>query len=160
MVINRIKKLFSGVDAASAATQDAAEAHALAAAVLMVEAARLDGDFDLSERQSIRALVTGHFGLDEEEADTLINEAESVHDDANHLVRFTRTIKDSYPPEERIVIIEMLWEVVYADGVLHDYEANLLRRIGGLIYVSDRDRGAARKRVMKRLGIDKTGTSS
>ena len=159
-MINRIKKLFSGVDAASAATQEGVEAHALAAAVLMVEAARLDGDFDLSERQSIRALVTGHFGLDEEEADALINEAESVHDDANHLVRFTRTIKDSYPPEERIAIIEMLWEVVYADGVLHDYEANLLRRIGGLIYVSDRDRGAARKRVMKRLGIDKTGTPS
>ena len=157
---NRIKKLFSGVDATRAATQDGVEAHALAAAVLMVEAARLYGDFNLSERQSIRALVTGHFGLDEEEADALINEAESVHDDANHLVRFTRTIKDSYPPEERIVIIEMLWEVVYADGVLHDYEANLLRRIGGLIYVSDRDRGAARKRVMKRLGIDKTGTPS
>jgi uncharacterized tellurite resistance protein B-like protein len=58
------------------------------------------------------------------------------------------------------MIIEMLWEVVYADGVLHDYEANLLRRIGGLIYVSDRDRGAARKRVMKRLGIDKTRTPS
>ena len=159
-MINRIKKLFSGVDAPSVATQDSMEAHVLAAAVLMVEAARLDGDFDLSERQSIRALVTGHFGLDEEEADALINEAEFVHDDTNHLVRFTRTIKDSYPPEERIAIIEMLWEVVYADGVLHDYEANLLRRIGGLIYVSDRDRGAARKRVMERLGIDKTGTPS
>ena len=101
-MINRIKKLFSGVDAASAATQDGVEAHALAAAVLMVEAARLDGDFDLSERQSIRALVTEHFGLDEEEADALINEAESVHDDANHLVRFTRTIKDSYPPEDLV----------------------------------------------------------
>jgi len=50
--------------------------------------------------------------------------------------------------------VEMLWEVVYADGVLHDYEANLLRRIGGLIYVSDMDRGNARKRVMTRLGIE------
>ena len=159
-MINRIKKLFSGVDADSVAAQDSVEAHALAAAVLMVEAARLDGDFDISERKSIRSLVTRHFGLDEEETDTLINEAESVHDDANHLVRFTRTIKDSYPPEERVAIIEMLWEVVYADGVLHDYEANLLRRIGGLIYVSDRDHGAARKRVTERLGIDKTGTPS
>ena len=159
-MINRIKKLFSVVDADRVPAQASVEAHALAAAVLMVEAARLDGDFDTSERQSIRSLVTKHFGLDEEETDTLIDEAESVHDDANHLVRFTRTIKDSYPPEERIAIIEMLWEVVYADGVLHDYEANLLRRIGGLIYVSDRDRGAARKRVTERLGIDKTGAPS
>ncbi len=47
----------------------------------------------------------------------------------------------------------MLWEVAYADGILHDYEANLLRRIGGLIYVSDRERGAARRRVVARLGL-------
>ena len=159
-MINRIKKLFSRIDANDEAALDSVEAHALAAAVLMVEAARLDGEFDVSERQSIRSLVIGHFGLDEEEANALIAEAEIVHDDSNHLVRFTRTIKDAYPPDERIAIIEMLWEVVYADGVLHDYEANLLRRIGGLIYVSDRDRGAAHKRVTERLGIDKTGTPS
>lgn len=155
-MINRIKKLFSGIDAGNLEAQDTVEVHALAAAVLMVEAARMDGDFDRSERQSIRSLVTEHFGLDDAEADDLIAEAEAVHDDSNHLVRFTRTIKETYPPEERIAIIEMLWEVVYADGVLHDYEANLLRRIGGLIYVSDRDRGAARKRVTERLGIDGT----
>jgi uncharacterized tellurite resistance protein B-like protein len=50
-------------------------------------------------------------------------------------------------------MIEMLWEVVYADGELHDLEASLLRRVGGLLYVSDRDRGAARMRVLNRLGI-------
>ena len=157
-MINRIKTLFSQIDGGDAAAQHSAEAHALAAAVLMVEAARLDGDFDPSERESIRSLVTRHFGLDANESDALIAEAEAIHDDSNHLVRFTRTIKETFPPEERIAIIEMLWEVVYADGVLHDYEANLLRRIGGLIYVSDRDRGAARKRVTERLGIDRTGT--
>jgi uncharacterized tellurite resistance protein B-like protein len=47
----------------------------------------------------------------------------------------------------------MLWEVAYADGVLHDYEHNLLRRIAGLIYVTDRDRGLARNRVLARLGL-------
>jgi len=153
-VINRIKKLFDRIDSGDAVQPDGAEEHAMAAAVLMVEAARLDGDFDMLERESIRSLVTRHFRLEEEEADQLISEAEVVQDDTNHLVRLTRTIKNSYPPEERIAIIEMLWEVVYADGVLHDYEANLLRRIGGLIYVSDRDRGAARKRVKDRLGIE------
>ena len=55
--------------------------------------------------------------------------------------------------EERVKIIEMLWEVAYADGVVHHYEANLIRRINGLLYVSDRDSGAARKRVAARLGI-------
>ncbi len=54
---------------------------------------------------------------------------------------------------ERIELIEMLWEVAYADGVVHDYEHNLLRRIAGLIYVTDRDRGLARNRVLARLGL-------
>ena len=152
-MINRIRKLFTGMDAGDPETHRA-DGRALAAAVLMVEAARLDGDFDESERRSIRSLVTDRFGLDDAEADDLIAEAETVHDDSNHLVRFTRAIKETCPSEERVAIVEMLWEVVYADGVLHDYEANLLRRVGGLIYVSDRDRGAARKRVMERLGID------
>lgn len=152
-MINRIRKLFTGMDAGDPETHRA-DGRALAAAVLMVEAARLDGNFDESERRSIRSLVTDRFGLDDAEADDLIAEAETVHDDSNHLVRFTRAIKETCPPEERVAIVEMLWEVVYADGVLHDYEANLLRRVGGLIYVSDRDRGAARKRVMARLGID------
>ena len=61
-------------------------------------------------------------------------------------------IKDRFPHEERLELMEMLWEVAYADGVLHDFEASLMRRISGLIYVSDRDSGAARKRALARLG--------
>jgi len=49
--------------------------------------------------------------------------------------------------------MEMLWEVAYADGVLHDYEASLMRRVTGLIYVTDQESGAARKRVMQKLGL-------
>jgi uncharacterized tellurite resistance protein B-like protein len=47
----------------------------------------------------------------------------------------------------------MMWEVAYADGALHDYEASLLRRVTGLLYVSDRESGEARKRVLARLGL-------
>ena len=59
----------------------------------------------------------------------------------------------AYEACERVELVEMLWEVVYADGRVDPFEANLLRRIGGLIYVSDRERGAARKRVAARLGV-------
>ena len=55
--------------------------------------------------------------------------------------------------DERIELIEMMWAVVYADGQLHDYEANLLRRMAGLLYVSDFESGAARKRVLERLDL-------
>lgn len=154
-MIDRIRALFAGLDA-PARREPPASVHDkhLAAAVLMVEAACLDGEFDADERRKIRGIVEESFELNSEEAGTLLAEAEAAQSDANHLVRFTRAIKEAYPPEERDALIEMLWEVVYADGVVHDYEASLLRRVVGLLYVSDRDSGAARKRVLARLGID------
>lgn len=125
----------------------------LASAALMVEAATLDGVFDESERAAILELIQRAFELNAEDAEALINEAISHHSESTHLLRFTRAVKDHFDEEERIELVEMMWGVVYADGVLHDYEANLMRRIAGLIYVSDRDSGDARKRVMADLGI-------
>jgi uncharacterized tellurite resistance protein B-like protein len=153
-MLDRIRNLFT-----DAAPQLAKGAHPLndrnlAAAALLVEAALLDGTFAEKERASIQAILVRNFSLAAEEAAELVAEAEKAQSEANHLVRFTRTLKDAYGPDERAAILEMLWEVAYADGVLHHYEANLLRRISGLLYVSDREAGAARKRVLARLGID------
>ena len=158
-MLSRIKQLLRAATAMPLGDQPEPLAHshdekALAAAALMVEAAELDGSFDSDERAAIEAVVCRHFGLSGAEAGELIAAAKDVQDGANDLLGFTRALKDAYPPDERVEIIEMLWEVVYADGELHEYEANLLRRIGGLIYVSDRERGAARKRVLARLGLD------
>jgi uncharacterized tellurite resistance protein B-like protein len=122
----------------------------LAAAALLAEAALGDSHFDSAERGAIERLVRERFGLGETEAEHLIDAAEREARDASHLLRFTRVIKDNFTSEERIELIEMIWEVVYADGELHAYEDSLLRRIAGLIYVSDRDRGAARQRVLAR----------
>jgi uncharacterized tellurite resistance protein B-like protein len=72
------------------------------------------------------------------------------------LFGFARTINERLGRERRIELIEMLWEVAYADGVLDPLEDTLLRRIGGLIDVPDRERGAARLRVLARLGIPAT----
>ena len=87
------------------------------------------------------------------EADELLAEAEQAASASVQWQGFTRAVNDGFAPEERIQVIEMLWEVAYADGQLHDYEASLLRRITGLLYVSDRDSGEARKRVLARLGL-------
>ena len=158
-MLNRIRALAASFGAAQAArvhveAADATDAKHLAAAVLMVEAALMDGTFDDDEAAAIQRIVQERFGLNEEEAKSLLEEARGIQDDSHHLLRFTRTIKDTYPIEERVEIIEMLWEVAYADGELHHFEANLVRRVGGLIYVPDQESGAARKRVASRLGID------
>lgn len=151
-MINRIKALLLAPGDAPKAT--GADDHQLAAAVLLVDAATQDGGIDASEDAAIRTMLAGHFGLNEEEVETLMTHALDRQAEAIELTRFTRTLKQELDEEGRIHIIEMLWEVAYADGVLHHFEDNLLRRIGGLLYVSDRDRGLAKKRVMARLGIE------
>lgn len=125
----------------------------LAAAALLLEAAFSDGNYTSDEQGRIRILLQTHFNLTEIETNNLIIEAEKVVDKSVQLYGFTRIVKDKYNQEERINIIEMLWEVCFSDGKADKYETNLIQRVAGLIFVSDRERGLARKRVMARLGI-------
>lgn len=132
----------------------AAPSPSLAVAALMVEAATLDGTFDQAERGRALELLARHFDLKGQEAAALLAEAEALHARSVELHGLTRTIKNAFDHDQRVMVLEMLWEVVYADGRLHDYEANLLRRLAGLVYVPDQDAGAARKRVVARLGLN------
>ena len=160
VMIGRIKALFverGGKPAAGEKRHSLDELH-LAAAVLLVEAARMDGHVDAAEEVKIKTLLETRFGLESSEVETLVSAAHGVAEHAAELWSFVRPIKNRFSHAERVELIEMLWEVAYADGVLHDYEAHLLRRIGGLIYVSDQERGAARKRVLARLGQAGAGT--
>jgi len=127
------------------------EAHQLAAAALLIEAASMDDSFDTAERSTILKLLTARFGLSPEEAAEILSAAESEVAESNQLYAFTKTVKDAFDHEQRIEVLEMLWEVAYTDGELHDYEANLIRRVTGLLHLSDRESGAARKRVLERL---------
>ena len=125
----------------------------LATAALLVESAHIDGAFEDSERISISSLLKKRFGLSDVECVTLIEEADQAVQGTGQLYSFTRVVKDRFDEGERIEMIEMLWEVVFSDGNIDHFEANLIQRVAGLIFVSDRDRGLARKRVMARLGI-------
>ncbi len=156
-MINRVKALFldrGGAPEARGAGHSHEELQ-IAAAALMIEAAQLDDDFDARERAKIRDLVTLRFGLDTDESASLIEVAEERVAQASQLHGFTRVVKKAFTQEERIELMEMLWDVVYADGELHDFEASLMRRLAGLLQVPDRDSGAARKRVLERLGSSK-----
>jgi len=153
-MLERLRQLFgAGPEEARAARRHSFEERQLAAAALLVEAASMDSHFGAAERTTIGELLQSRFGLSAPEADELLAEAERAAGASVQWQGFTRAVNDGFPPEERIQVIEMLWEVVYADGELHDYEASLLRRITGLLYVSDRESGEARKRVLARLGV-------
>jgi uncharacterized tellurite resistance protein B-like protein len=149
-MINRILALFDGSDSAILSKPDELQ---LAAASLLVEAACMDGTFDDKEHAEIARLLHERFALSAHEVETLIDEATVRVREASQLYGFTRILKDRYDMPERIQMIEMLWEVAFADGQVDQFESNLIRRIGGLLFVSDLDRGLAKQRVMARLGI-------
>jgi len=117
----------------------------IAVAALLIEAARMDRVFDAGERATIERLLTERFELDPEAVRSLIEDAQRRIDFTAQYFPFTREILSR---EQRIDIIEMLWKVAYADGVLDPHEDALLRQVAGLIHVEDRDRGLARMRAL------------
>ncbi len=123
----------------------------LAAAALMVEVAAGDGQISRIEREHIIALLEHKLGFSEAEALELFVEALSAQDESNHMLEFTRKIKDHFDEEGRENILELLWEVVFADGKEDAYESNLLRRVTGLLYISDKRSGQIRNKVRKRV---------
>ena len=125
-----------------------------AAAALLVEAAMADGVFDSDERLHIEDVLSHLFSLSEEDMKTVIDDAESAVAESNQLYGFAKTCKDTLDYDRRLELIQMLWEVVYADGQLDDFEANLVRRVSGLLYVTDQDSGRARKSALGHLGLD------
>ena len=160
-MIERIKALLQGggENQPPGDGNDAEDDARVAAAALLVEAACMDGTVDDSERNTIARLLGASFGLAAEEAAELMETATRAVAESHQLYAFTRVINDRYSHEERIGMIEMLWEVAYADGHLHHYESNLVRRVSGLIHVPDRDSGEARKRVVARLELAKAASS-
>jgi uncharacterized tellurite resistance protein B-like protein len=123
----------------------------LAAAALLIEAAHIDDHNDARERAVIDGILERRFKLSPAAARELFAAADTVSERSTQLFRFTHVINDRFSLEQRIELMEMLWEVVYADGTVDALEDTLLRRVGGLLYIPDRERGAARQRVLQRL---------
>ena len=152
-MLDRFKAFFDKNDAAATGDDGShtPDDFHLAAAVLLVQAATADNCFSQEERQRIEWLCKNYFELTASEALALIKSAEAEVENSVQLLRYTRTIKDGFSYEERVHLMEMLWEVVYADNLVETYEATLMRRIAGLIYVEDRDSGLARSRVRAKI---------
>ncbi len=123
----------------------------LALAALMVRIARADGDYAPAEIASIEHILARRYGLSREEAARLRSDAERLEAEAPDTVRFTRAIKAAVPHEERLAVVEALWEVVLADGTRDNAENNLLRLLANLLGINDRDSAIARQRVQARL---------
>jgi uncharacterized tellurite resistance protein B-like protein len=123
----------------------------LAVAALLIEAARMDDQFDAAERATIERVLAEKFDLSSDAVRSLMEAAEAAVRQSTQFFPFTRQIVQRISHEDRAHILEMMWEVAYADGVLDPHEDALLRRIAGLIHVPDRERGLARQRALEKL---------
>ena len=122
----------------------------LAASALLVEVAMVDRDFNPAERDRIIQFVKTKFSLEETIASQLILRAEAEVEGSVQLYGITSAIRHGLSYEDRVELIECLWKVAYADGQVDPFEDQLMRRIGELIYVTDKDRGTARKKAINR----------
>jgi len=122
----------------------------LALTALLVRVARSDNDYALSERTRIDRITQARYGLTAQAAATLRADAETLEQVAPDTVRFTRAIKDAVGHDDRLAVIEALWQVALADGVRDPEEDRILRLVTGLLGISDLDSARVRQRVEAR----------
>lgn len=119
----------------------------LAATALMIHVISLDGEPSALEKRKLHRLIESHFGLDSGTADQLIASATLVEGEAVDLYHFTSVIMRSVDAQGRLRIVEMMWELAYADGLVTEFEDNVVWRAADLLGVSSRDRIDLKHRV-------------
>jgi uncharacterized tellurite resistance protein B-like protein len=140
------------VDGEKHPSQFADDDYRLAAVALLVHAAAIDGDMSRSERDKLHAVVKRRFSLDEASADELIDKATLAEHESVDLYHFTSLLNRVLDEEGRARVIEMMWEIVYADGRRDELEDNLLWRAADLLGVSQQERVELRRRIAKKAG--------
>ena len=119
----------------------------LAATALLVHVVSLDGQPSAGEQRKLHSLIESHFGLDRGTADRLIADATQVEGEAVDLYHFTSVIMRVVDEPGRIRLVEMMWELVFADGKVSEFEENVVWRAADLLGVSARDRVELKRRV-------------
>lgn len=144
-------------------TQDRAKApafsandHRLAVAALLVHMIAVDGDVTEVEKTHLSKVLRDYYGLSEEETQTLLAAARQRDEEAVDLYGFTSLLKRQLDVEDRRMVVEMMWDIAFADGQLHEFEDNTIWRVAELLGVSSQERIALRQKVEARTTASKS----
>ncbi|HEC20594.1 MAG TPA: TerB family tellurite resistance protein [Gammaproteobacteria bacterium] len=153
-MIERFKQFFEKhlSPAADGGAMDEDQLH-LAAAALLVEMTRADGEVKAEEKEAVARALGKAFTLDRQRSAELITLAESELADATCYFEFTSLINKHFSQTQKAQVVEMLWEVAYADAEMEMYEEHLLRRLSDLLHVPHAEFIRAKLRVQERLGL-------
>ena len=139
MVINIFKKKTRDV---------AAEKNLVLICGLFVHAAKMDENYTEKEKLIILKALSEISDKKENDLKIIIKEAEKKESQSNQILEFTKEIKNS-EKNFRLKILEVLWKIIYSDGVLDMYESTLMRRLSGLLYVDDKEAGDIKRSVIE-----------
>ena len=118
---------------------------------LMIEAANTDGKITQEELDKISISLINVFKEDPKIVEESLTSAFNNKDNTKSLYFYTSKLNKSFSDEKKIKLIEILWEIILSDGEVHDFETNLIRRLAGLLYISDVECGNAKRRVIERV---------
>ncbi len=147
-MLDTIKSFFGAKMEPESPDEDVAEHDVrLAACALLIEIAHADDEFTDDEGRHLRSAMRRQYGLDEEEAEQLIELAEKARASAVDLWQFTKLIKQNYSLGQKMVLVEVMWGLVYSDGELSSHEESLMRRVCHLLNLAPGYLAEVRKRV-------------
>ena len=115
-------------------------------ASILIHAAKIDEVYTDAEKEIIKKALLNLYGIEKDEAAKILSLAEIKEQESNQILEFTKEIKKN-SVEFRLKIIEILWQIVYSDGTQDIYESNLIRRVCGLLYISDKESGSIKLRI-------------
>ena len=120
-----------------------------AVAVLLLRAANIDGKKDAKEIDAIKKLIIKQFNYDEQKTNALIDSASDKEESSTDLFEWSKIINDHYDLDSKKIVFSMMCEIICADGLIDPFESNFIRRLSGLLYISDKEAGIIKKQVMK-----------
>ncbi|MBX9716527.1 MAG: TerB family tellurite resistance protein [Burkholderiaceae bacterium] len=155
-MLKTLKDLFDAVmpPPAGAVSEAAEHARRLASAVLLVEVMRSDAEILPSERDAVLSALQSRFALSGDEAARLLDLAHDTARDATDFFQFTSKINDAFDMEQKISLVEHMWQVAYADGILSAHENHVMRRIADLLHVPHGAYVSAKMRARLAAGVE------
>lgn len=153
-MLSSIQSFLSSLFIPDSATQSANAARGLqlATAVLLVEVMRCDADWAADERAATEKALRNSFALSEAELAQLMAQAEQSAEGANDYFHFTSAMNDQFSQAQKIQVVELMWQVAYADGHLDENELHLISKIAGLLHVTHGEYIAAKMRAKEARG--------
>jgi uncharacterized tellurite resistance protein B-like protein len=147
-MLDIVKRIFGKTATEPSKDQPTEHDVRIAACALFVEMARIDGKFTEAEMDTILSIVKERYGLSREHADALVAEADKELDKSVDLWQFARLINANYSTDEKIEIIEILWQMVFVDGKMDRYEHYLMNKLKNLLRLSHDQLIAAKLKIL------------